>query len=155
MAFDYYMGVDPGKNGAIALITFDGQKVLSLQKLEATDVDTVKVITNIKTFYSSVSAVIEKLQANAFTKASYSIGYYSGLLKGAMIANQIRFEEETPNSWQRAMKCQTKGDKHITKALAQKLFPGVHITLETADALILAEYARRKDLGLLKEAKIL
>jgi hypothetical protein len=46
------------------------------------------------------------------------------------------------------MRCLTKGDKNVSKARAQELFPALKITHATADALLIAEYGRRLNLGL-------
>lgn len=42
------------------------------------------------------------------------------------------------------MGCLTKGDKNISKARAQQLFPTAKITHATADALLLAEWRRKQ-----------
>jgi hypothetical protein len=39
----------------------------------------------------------------------------------------------------------SKGDKNVTKRKAQELFPSLKITHATADALLIAEYLRRKN----------
>jgi hypothetical protein len=41
------------------------------------------------------------------------------------------------------MKCRSGGDKKITKAAAQRLFPRMKVTHKNADALLIAEYGRR------------
>ena len=76
--------------------------------------------------------------------STFKFGVNYGLLRGLMIAGAIPFEEVSPLKWQREMACLSKGDKNITKARAQQLFPGIKITHATADALLIAEYARRK-----------
>lgn len=55
----------------------------------------------------------------------------------------IPFDEVAPVKWQTAMQCRTGGDKNISKRRASELFPGVRLTHAIADALLLAEYARR------------
>jgi hypothetical protein len=41
------------------------------------------------------------------------------------------------------MGCLTRGDKNVSKAKAQQLFPTMKITHAVADALLLAAYAQR------------
>ena len=53
------------------------------------------------------------------------------------------FDRVLPQTWQGKMGCRTGGDKNISKAAAQRLFPKVTVTHAIADALLLAEYARR------------
>ena len=50
--------------------------------------------------------------------------------------------EVSPVKWQTAMGCRTGGDKNVSKAEAQRLWPSLKITHRNADSLLLAEYAR-------------
>ena len=61
----------------------------------------------------------------------------------------IPFDEVTPRKWQKALGCASGGDKKVTKARAQELFPTVRMTHAIADAYLIAEYCRRARLGLL------
>ena len=61
----------------------------------------------------------------------------------ALCAATIPYEEVTPQKWQKALGCRTGGDKNVSKARAQALFPLQNITHAIADALLLAEYCRR------------
>jgi len=67
-----------------------------------------------------------------------------GMLRGFLIAFQIQFGFVTPAEWQKVMECRTKGDKNVTKDAAYRIFPNLKITHAIADALLIAEYARRK-----------
>jgi hypothetical protein len=60
-----------------------------------------------------------------------------------LTGEEFPFEEVSPQKWQKAMGCMTKGDKNVSKAKAQQLFPQLKITHAIADALLIAEYARR------------
>jgi hypothetical protein len=82
--------------------------------------------------------------------AMFKFGMSYGGLRMALIAAGISFLEVTPQQWQKTLgvstkkKNETKGKfKNRLKALAQQIFPSVKVTLATADALLLAEYARR------------
>jgi hypothetical protein len=64
----------------------------------------------------------------------------------------------TPLTWQRGLGISPRGKKedqarwkNRLKDLAQEMFPGVRVTLSTADALLIAEYCRRLKEGTLKE----
>ncbi len=73
---------------------------------------------------------------------TFGMGY--GGLRMALIAAAIPFVEVTPQSWQKAIGCLTQGDKNVSKAKAQQLFPTVKVTHAVADALLLAEWRRRQ-----------
>jgi len=75
--------------------------------------------------------------------STFKFGQSYGFLRGVLIASEIRFVEVRPQEWQKAMGCLSRGDKNVTKAKAQQLWPAQKITHATADALLLAEYFRR------------
>ena len=75
--------------------------------------------------------------------SSFKFGQHFGFLRGILTAQGIPFELVTPQKWQKAMGCLTKGDKNISKAAAQRLFPRIKMTHAFADSILIAEYARR------------
>ena len=79
--------------------------------------------------------------------SSFKFGVSYGLLRMALIASGIPWEEITPNQWQKALGCLSRGDKNTTKARSQQLFPRIKVTHAVADALLLAEFCRRKKTG--------
>jgi hypothetical protein len=86
-------------------------------------------------------AYIEKVHAhpNDSSKGAFAFGVNYGLLRMALVATEIPFETVSPGKWQRNMKCLSKGDKNVTKARAQELFPSIKVTHAIADALLIAE----------------
>ena len=74
----------------------------------------------------------------------------------ALIAAGIPFEEVIPRTWQKGVGITPRGKgetktrfKNRLKAKASQLFPKVNVTLATADALLIAEFCRRKRTGTL------
>lgn len=92
-------------------------------------------------------AYIEKVHSmpKQGVASSFTFGRGFGVLIGALAALRIRYEFVTPQTWQKAMGCMSKGDKNVTKAAAQRLFPQVKVTHAIADALLIAEYGRRTE----------
>jgi hypothetical protein len=76
--------------------------------------------------------------------SAFSFGRGYGNLEMALTAAGIPFERVRPQVWQKAMGCMTKGDKNISKAKAQELFPDKKIIHATADALLIALYGTRQ-----------
>jgi hypothetical protein len=68
------------------------------------------------------------------------LGTNYGFLRGMLIACGVPFDEAAPHKWQKAMGCLTHGDKNVSKAKAQQLYPGLKVTHATADALLIASY---------------
>lgn len=75
--------------------------------------------------------------------SAFTFGFGAGVLYGVLSSCRIPYEEVSPIKWQTLLGCRTGGDKNISKAKAQSLFPSVKITHAVADALLLAEYMRR------------
>ena len=147
-----YMGIDPGKNGGIAVL--NGNTVHPL-KMPETPAD---LLTWLTAFPQGTIAVIEQVGGYAGQgqpgSAMFNFGKGVGHLEMALLACKIPFEQVTPQRWQKAMgisnrkKTETKTQwKNRIKAKAQQLFPGVDVTLAVADALLIAEYCRRKHQG--------
>lgn len=142
----YYMGVDPGVSGGMAVLDVEGH-VVRAKKFPDTSVDLWGEFRE----YAGASAMLEFVRSSPQmgVASSFSFGASYGLLRGFLIAADVSFEEVTPRRWQKAMGCLTGGDKNISKARAQELFPRVKITHAIADALLIAEYCRRCRRGLL------
>lgn len=143
MKVPYFLGIDPGKSGALAIVDSDGQHVDTF-KLKGTYHDAWSWLAGYKPAGISF-AVLEKVASRPGQGApsTFKFGESFGFCQGVLVASGIRFELVTPQKWQKAMGCMSKGDKNVTKSRAQGLFPGVKVTHAIADALILAEYVRR------------
>lgn len=164
-----YIGVDPGASGGMANL-FDDHVFLS--PMPATEKDVWEWFASFSDRngggkYNSF-AVIEKvggyLQGGgdgpgggaANGSAMFKFGKSVGFLIGCLTAAGIPFEEVTPQKWQKGLgipprkKGESKTDwKNRLKQFAQRLYPSEKITLATADALLLATYAQRKQEGTL------
>jgi hypothetical protein len=79
--------------------------------------------------------------------STFKFGVNYGWWQGVLLSLGIPFDRVAPAVWQGAMRCRTGGDKNISKARAQELFPQLKITHALADALLIAEYGRRKEIG--------
>ena len=140
-----FIGIDPGGSGAMAAI--DGQGVVvGVVKNVATERDLWNALSGWVRLYPGTYAVVEIVHSMPKQKqgvsSSFKFGRSYGFLRGILVASGVRFSEVAPFKWQTAMRCRTKGDKNVSKARAQQLFPDMQITHAIADALLLAEYAR-------------
>lgn len=142
----FYIGIDPGKSGGIAIIDSRVTFTRPMPSSERGIWEVIAVEDNSHTF-----AVIEKVHAmpkqGVTSMFTFGVGY--GGLRMALIAAGIPFEEVTPQKWQKSFGMVRKKSelnsvwKRRLMAKAQQLFPLVDVTLKTADALLIAEYARR------------
>ena len=138
----HYMGIDPGYSGAIVVIDEDGGFVGSV-RLSATEHDVSSFVIEHAPMISR--ATLERVSAmpRQGVASTFKFGTSYGFCRALLVCHQIRFETVTPSTWQRELKCLSKGDKNVTKAAAQRLFPDQKVVHATADAMLLAEYARR------------
>lgn len=141
-----YIGVDPGSSGSIAVIIGD---VVKFIKLKETLHDQAEFLRDITTFCESSFALLEKVNAmpKQGVSSTFKFGASFGMCQGLLAALRVPHEFITPAKWQGAMKCRTGGDKNVSKARAQQLFPRLKITHANADALLLAELCRRQQEG--------
>lgn len=134
------IGIDPGASGGIAVLN---PTVLAVHKLDGTERDARDFLCGVN--LSESFAYIERVHSmpKQGVASSFKFGQSYGFLRGLLIGLGIPFEEVTPQKWQKAMGCMSKGDKNVTKGRAQQLFPGVKVTHAIADCLLIAEYGRR------------
>jgi len=149
-----YFGVDPGKSGAIALVDNDGF-TMNYVRLKETTGD---ISGFIKDYAKIVDyCIVEKVASRPMqgVKSVFTFGESFGLVQGLLMAHNVKFELHTPPVWMKKMGLITRGikgveKKRIHKQRAQELFMNSkNITLTTADAFLLAEYARRLDRGII------
>lgn len=139
------IGLDPGQSGGIAIVDPTGMPWAV--KMPETERDIWDTIAEAKTWGAfETHAVIEVVHAmpKQGVSSTFKFGKNYGALRMAIIAAGIPFREVQPRAWQQAMGCLTGGDKNVSKAKAQQLFPGIKVTHALADALLLAEWLRRQ-----------
>jgi Holliday junction resolvasome RuvABC endonuclease subunit len=136
------LGIDPGASGGIAALAADGTLLWAVPT-PATHRDILDLLQSAWPARAVLEFVRSSPQMGVVS--AFSFGAHAGALRMALVAAGIPFDEVTPQKWQAAMQCRTKGDKNVSKRRAQELFPSVKVTHATADALLLAEYGRRID----------
>ena len=145
------IGIDPGKNGGIAVIgdygTYANKMPETLQDLWDM-IEEIVVSSGYGSEPSSYRAFIEQVHSSPQmgVTSAFTFGNGFGHLEMALTAAGIPFERVRPQVWQKTLGCMTKGDKNVTKAAAQELFPKLKITHAIADCLLIAEFGRRKSL---------
>jgi hypothetical protein len=150
-----YLGLDPGVTGGIAAIS---NGIALAFKMPETDRDILDLLRAVAPVQGQARAVIEKVNPGVFARpgherkmgvvSAFTFGGGYRALKMALTACDIPYDEALPVKWQNALSCRSKGNKNITKARAQQLFPQVKkVTHAIADALLIAEYCRRLHSG--------
>ncbi len=137
-----FIGIDPGKNGGIGII--DGSLAVA-HKLPETQKDTFDLFIDIGYYSGETYALLENVHSSPQmgVTSAYTFGRGVGFLEACMYATGWQWELVSPAKWQKALGCLSKGDKNITKTKASQLFPSIKVNHSIADALLIAEYARR------------
>ena len=148
MGDECYIGVDPGKSGAIVVMYSNGEWTYMKNTEPAHDLALfLRGHNGARGGYAAIERVSSSPQMGV--KSAFTFGSSFGLLLGLLTACEVPFIQVSPRRWQAALGCLSGGDKHVTFEAAQQLYPagGEHVTRCMADALLLAEYCRRIRVG--------
>jgi len=151
MSYTINLGIDPGQSGGIACISHGKAYAHKMPETNRDILDLLKSMTSDcrdsdgSDFDTHAVAVIESVHAmpKQGVTSSFNFGKNFGGLLMALEACDISYELVTPQKWQKFMGCLTRGDKNVSKAAAQRLFPTIKMTHAIADSLLLAEYGKR------------
>lgn len=137
------LGIDPGLSGGMVVLSRTGEVVLVVPFIKYTPHDIAGYLEPLDIDQAFLEGV------NAFPKQGvtsvFKFGTNYGWWQGVLTVLQIPFQRVYPLKWQTAMNCRTGGNKNISKARAQELFPALKVTHAIADALLIAEYGRRQE----------
>jgi crossover junction endodeoxyribonuclease RuvC len=166
MTIGCWLGIDPGKHGGFAMIS--GDDIAQAWPMPATEAGIGRLFHSRIKPAGVTKCLIEKVHSmpGEGVASVFKFGRNDGVLIGMLIAHGIEYEEIPPETWQMALGIprrakvprfrgaalydfpapETKAQwKKRLRSVAQQLFPqmGEKITLETADALLIAEVAKR------------
>jgi len=145
------IAIDPGVNGGVAW-HYNG-KTTAL-RMPPTDFDTCQLLANLSKAQDLVEFYIElppmyagrNIPGSAIGKLMLNYG----VCYGAAVALGFKVHPVRPPIWQKAHPVGTKGEQTTTqwknklKARASELYPDNHVTLATADALLILDAALRR-----------
>ena len=144
----YYLGVDPGQKGGIALlhdihlemaVDFSKERFLDLMSFLSREQETTR-------------ACVESVHAmpHQGVKSMFTFGTSFGWILGALDASEISYQLIEPQRWKKEFTLNS--DKKRSIAVAKQLFPSAMLIPPgcrtphdgIAEAILLSEYARRK-----------
>lgn len=148
-----YIGIDPGKNGGIAIIITSNvdsnfNKVVSSEKYSDDNLlNTCRAFTG-----ANVVCVLEKVNTmpGQGVVSMFNFGQNFGFIQGVLKAYGIPYELVTPQKWKKEFSCTS--DKNTSIEVCKRLFPSVNLKATDrckkdhdgmAEALLIAEYGRR------------
>lgn len=141
-----YIGIDPGKSGALAII--EEGIAFAIPFDERQYIDTLLTV-------DPKQSVVCLEHVHSMTKqgvsSQFNFGMNFGWIQGVLATLGIPYELVTPQKWKKEFS--VTADKNGAIACCKRLFPGVSL-LRTekckkehdgmAEALLMAEYARRR-----------
>lgn len=142
-----YIGIDPGKNGGIAVF-----KDLC-EYVEVRPYSDDILLNNMKvgrTF--DIICYLEQVHAmpKQGVSSTFNFGMNYGFIQGVLKAYGIPYELVTPQKWKKEFSCTS--DKNTSIEVCKRLFPNVNLKATErckkdhdgmAEALLIAEYGRR------------
>lgn len=161
-ASQVFIGIDPGQNGGLVAIFSSGK--IEATPMPQTERDIWEWFRDLGNFHIA-HAIIEKVHAmpGQGVTSMFTFGQGYGSVRMALIAAGIPFEETPPKAWQKALgippkkKEEEKGAwKNRLLSFAQQIHPSLPEWTATraeskkkaiADALLIAEFCKRKHQG--------
>jgi hypothetical protein len=144
------IGVDPGASGGIAWL--DQDSVVHATKMPATEGDILDLLQSIAAGSKEAVAHVELVPIGMPGKgaAMAKLNANAAFIRGCFMALHVRMILIRPVEWQqyynlgRRATCKSDTEwKNKLKAEAQRRFPTERVTLDTADALLILDYATR------------
>ena len=140
-----YIGIDPGKNGGIAVLGSDYVSCVVYSDAELLNVCRMFEGMNVICYLEHVHAMPKQGVSSTF-----NFGMNFGFIQGVLKAYEIPYELVTPQKWKKEFSCTS--DKNTSIEVCKRLFPNVNLKATErcrkdhdgmAEALLIAEYGRR------------
>jgi hypothetical protein len=144
------IAIDPGMSGGIAWQVDGG--LPAVEKMPETERDIADLLGDLVMNLEDHCAYVEDVPIGMPGKgaASSKLNANAGFIRGVLAAHNVRVVMTRPAKWQQYFSvgkrsgCASDTEwKNKLKQVAQRLFPALKITLQTSDALLLLEYARK------------
>lgn len=147
------IAIDPGMSGGVAWIT--GGIVGAVRMPEPEDLDTLLfTLSPIRAVYTELVPWV--LGRRISPAAVGKLHYQRGVCEGLVMGRGIRLVRVEPKIWQQEFRLGTRNAagsygawKRKLKTEATRRFPHLKVTLDTADALLILEYARSHEAAIL------
>ena len=160
----FYLGIDPGMTGGLAVVSGSGV-MLDYTATPTTELDMLQWLSlHIEAKVALIEQVASRPSQSA--QSGFTFGKVYGEVRMAVIAtsihadSKISLQDITPKVWQKEFKIRPKKKsetqyrfKDRIRQKAQHLFPKLAlweenkgIQMSICDAILIAEYARRKKL---------
>lgn len=156
----YIIGIDPGKNGGIAVLTLksnlvheDWWMLYSAEVEVYSDEALLKICDQYSTKHPTATVYLENVHAmpKQGVSSTFNFGKNFGFIQGAIKQAGLDLVLVTPQTWKKEIGC--TADKSTSIKVCKELFPYVNLLASArcrkehdgmAEALLIAEYGRRQ-----------
>jgi crossover junction endodeoxyribonuclease RuvC len=142
-----FIGIDPGKTGALAVIHPEGAEAW---RWPGDVVTTADLLRDVLTRHRVTLCCIEKVASRPGqgVRSVFTFGENFGAWQGLLAAFAVPYTFATPHQWQKAVLDAGGGDTKVRSLnMARRLFPDVDLSRKgdhgMSDALLLALYVKR------------
>ena len=149
-----YIGIDPGKKGAYAIIKTENGEIKSIDSHLWDDELFINAMRGCVSSLGSecVICVVESVHSlpNEGVKSSFSFGKSCGYIEGVLRALMIPYQLVPPKTWKKEWSL--TNDKNLSVETCKKLYPNISLKATDrcrtdsdglAEALLMATYAKR------------
>ncbi len=144
----YYLGIDPGAHGGLAVLKEHDIEYYSIFEKQAF----LNCIYSLSKKQERTICCLEKVHAmpKQGSVSMFNFGANYGWMKGVLDAFEIAYQEIPPQTWKKEFGLNSKKEKSIE--VCKQLFPDANLVPHNhkvahdgiAEAILMAEYARRK-----------
>jgi len=150
-----YIGIDPGQKGGLAVLTEDGL-LLEHIPMPETRRGISDFLRAAGMTYKNITVVVELVHSmpKQGVASTFKFGKGCGIILGICTALDFVIIEPTPQAWKKAILAGTDKGKGASIIVCENLFPKATLVQPrcrnphdgVAEAILLAEYGRRKNL---------
>jgi hypothetical protein len=144
----YYVGIDPGKTGAMAVIDEFGNVYETTDYIDGPTC--VALLEEWQMYYNIIHVGLELVHSmpKQGVSSSFKFGANYGRYQGILDGLHLPYTLITPQKWQAGVVPKRTGDsKKPSLTVARQMFPTAELHLVKhhgrADALLIADYVRR------------
>lgn len=146
-----FIGIDPGKSGAMAIVSNGAEPFTRVVPFGERDY--AEVLRFHKEYDTIGGCIVERVSAmpGQGVSSMFSFGVNYGFIQGLLVAHNIPYELVMPRTWKKEFG--VTSDKNTSIEVAKRLFPDVPLKRTDrcrkdddgiAEALLMAAFARRK-----------
>ncbi len=148
-----FLGIDPGHSGGLALVSSDSAQAWKMPESELGTATLLREL--LPQIHLAMLEAVTPMGIGRDSKvkqglgSTWKFGQHYGFLRGLLQGLNIPFATVRPQVWQPALGIEKRGTKsgtehkNATKDRAQSLWPEIKMTHAIADALLIAEFARK------------